>query len=148
MAIPTVTKDDLFLAILAMDTYHRGVNQGVKVSGEAVDSAAAGNEIGLARIEESTDKSLDDAIGFFAIQYSWNGKDVYAYRGTDRGFSDLSTTGDVQNGYALGVGYFAGLPVTGSAEAAFACSAASSSNSFFNVAGSLRALSCSFSTSV
>lgn len=106
MPIPSVTRDDIFLAILAMDTYHRGVHSGVGENREDGLGSAIGTQIGTANIAGY--KNLDtpddgsEAIGFVAFRYSWNGKIVYAYRGTDRGFGDFSTTGDIVNGYGVG----------------------------------------------
>jgi hypothetical protein len=77
---------DLFRAILAMDAYNRGYNPGI---------AGLGGEntgIGLATVRK--DSSIlgqtggtfnDQAASFFAQAYSWNGKTVIAYRGTDAG---------------------------------------------------------------
>lgn len=91
MSVPSVTKDDIFLAILAMDTYHRGVNSGLGETNVGL-GFALGTQIGEATIAAYENK--DASIGFVAFRYSWdvggggqNIKTVYAYRGTDRTFS-------------------------------------------------------------
>lgn len=95
-----------------MDTYHRGYNAGLKDLGET-------SSIGTASIARTTNASPEEnaaaqAVGFYAIEYNWNGKNVYAYRGTDNRFTDFSPTGDIVNGYTLS----AGLPDAAQALAA------------------------------
>lgn len=117
MPIPNVTKDDVFLAILAMDTYHRGGHAGLGENSGLLETV--GTQIGTASIARTTEsdpeeKAAAQAVGFYAIEYNWNDKNVYAYRGTDKGFKDFSSTGDIVNGYTLS----AGLPDAAQALAA------------------------------
>lgn len=78
--------NDLFLSILAMDTYNRGYNAGVKGLKDTPDTY-----IGTARIASDTTKDPDafDA-GFYAIAYEFSGQTVLAFRGTD----NYSLSGD------------------------------------------------------
>jgi hypothetical protein len=67
--------NDLFLAILALDSYNHGYNQGLKV-----DSTAIGN---ATIIDDTVNNSNYKSLGFYATVYSWNSKTVISYRGTD-----------------------------------------------------------------
>ena len=60
--------DPLFAAILAMDSYDRGVDAGLIVSGNGVGAAT--------RINVSLPDGSPDA-GFFAQAYSWNNETNY-----------------------------------------------------------------------
>jgi hypothetical protein len=72
--------DNLFLAILSMDSYNRGYNAAIKLSG---------SEIGAATIGIADNSSAAQAASFFAQAYTWNGKTVISYRGTDQPGIDL-----------------------------------------------------------
>ena len=71
---------DLFLAILALDSYNRGYNARTKLPG-------TGGLIGTASIlTDSTDQLGEvstQAAGFFALSYNWNGETIISIRGTD-----------------------------------------------------------------
>ena len=75
---------DLLTAILSMDTYHRGYNEGLMG-----DTAVTGSQIGLWTVGPSRGGEDDDFrqsardIGFFAQSYSHNGETIIGYRGTD-----------------------------------------------------------------
>ena len=69
---------DLFLAVLAMDSY----NQGYGV-GETVDNATLGT---ATRIETTQANTTEFSIGFSATSYTWGGETIIAYRGTDSKF--------------------------------------------------------------
>lgn len=103
--MPTISKDDLFRAVLAMDVYHRNYNSGIKA-----EYFSSSTQIGTATIARNSEPlgsigGIDhESIGFFAQEYTWNGKTVIAYRGTDSGFDDFSETGDVLNGYGIAAG--------------------------------------------
>ncbi len=72
---------ELMLAILSMDSYNRGYGAGIDGLG------GAGAQIGNATL--STDSTITlglpttSTAGFYAAAYSWNGKTVISYRGTD-----------------------------------------------------------------
>lgn len=85
--------NDVFMSILAMDSYNRGYSQGPIVSG---------SQVGSASLALATDPDLDlDAVSasFFAQSYTWNGSTVISYRGTN----DLIW--DPVYGWGLGLGY-------------------------------------------
>jgi hypothetical protein len=70
--------NDLMLAILAMDSYNQNYAPGLEgvdeSIGEATQETDSSEEIGLATTQ---------AAGFYAASYTWNGKTVISYRGTD-----------------------------------------------------------------
>jgi hypothetical protein len=73
------TQTDLFLAVLALDAYNRGYNQGMTFVG---DSDAPGSAIGDATIQFATDDQASRSANFYAVAYSWDGEAVISYRGT------------------------------------------------------------------
>jgi hypothetical protein len=79
---------DVMLAILAMDVYNQRSNASVKGVGQTIGSASLREDY------------LEDAsASFYAASYSWNGKTIISYRGTD----DSSWSGDIPN-WATGLG--------------------------------------------
>jgi Ca2+-binding RTX toxin-like protein len=103
-----ISNDDLFQAILSMDSYNRGYLSGlVNLSG--------GGQIGNATIGTSSSvlgTGVDQAAGFYAQKYTLaGGQIVVAYRGTDVNFSNpIGPTGsDLLNGYGVGGGSPFGL---------------------------------------
>jgi hypothetical protein len=66
---------DVFPALLALDSYNRGYHPGI--------DGLAGNSIGEATIVRTDDDPDAQDIGFYAIAYSWNGETIISYRGTD-----------------------------------------------------------------
>ena len=77
---------DVFLSILAMDSYQRGYAVGIN----GVDKDSNGDpvtRIGTANIlQDSTQYAVTangDTVGFYAAAYNWNGTTVISYRGTD-----------------------------------------------------------------
>ncbi len=93
---------ELFLSILAMDSYNRGYGAGVAGSSNAV-----GTLIGTAHIARRTEDGdiLAQQAGFYGIAYDWNGETVISFRGTDN-FSANPTQGgsDVLNGWVAALG--------------------------------------------
>lgn len=89
---------DLFMAILAMDSYNRGYNAGINLSPSAT-------HIGSARIDSSL---ADTNASFFAQAYNWNARTIISYRGTDQAFPSWQngTFGDIWNGWGVGGGSF------------------------------------------
>jgi hypothetical protein len=85
----TIT-NDLFLAILAMDSYNRGYNAGLVVPGTQIGSATLGRGTNA-----DTEPNAVTA-SFFAQSYSWNGQTVISYRGTDA-FGDVPAWGTFLN---------------------------------------------------
>jgi len=109
---------ELFLSILAMDSYNRGYESGILgLGGEnyKIGSATIGKDA-----EQLLDAGVAKAAGFYAIAYEItddsieglaNGQKVISYRGTDNpgSWSNLdpwSTTpgGDAWNGWSVGAG--------------------------------------------
>jgi fermentation-respiration switch protein FrsA (DUF1100 family) len=92
--------DDLFLAILAMDSYNRGYNSGLGNPETGLD----GGQVGGATILDQIDLPQGSrSAGFYAIVYEWNGTTVISYRGTD------SFPVDRPTGYGIGLGFPAGV---------------------------------------
>ena len=94
----TISKD-LFLAILSMDAYNRGYNEGIAGLG------GLGTQIGSATIitdSETTNSTKDaaQAASFYAVAYDVDGADidgldgttVISYRGTDEIGSEFPFT--------------------------------------------------------
>ena len=87
--------DDLFMAILAMDSYNRGYAPGLVLPASATSQignallAANSSVLGLG----SDGQPIDEAAGFFAQAYTLsNGQTVISYRGTDnRSLSNLNS---------------------------------------------------------
>lgn len=77
---------DLFAAILAMDSYNRGYNSGLAVSGSNIGNATLGNNSSV--LDQTPNEGRDQAASFFAQSYTWNGQTIISYRGTDAG-SDM-----------------------------------------------------------
>jgi hypothetical protein len=93
---------DLFMAILAMDSYNRGYDAGVNLDGRGIGTATL------------LDKNLltgSQSASFYAQAYNMaDGTTVISYRGTDQKWPDWEkwTLGDVWNGWGLGRGSPAG----------------------------------------
>ena len=96
--------DELFLAILAMDSYNRGYGAGIDELG------GIGSKLGNATISTDAGKILGadaQAAGFYAVAYKWGDTTVIAYRGTDNvtGKDPGSYGGsDLVNGWLVGAG--------------------------------------------
>lgn len=77
---------DVFLSLLAMDSYNRRYNQGLaNVPNMSSIGTAAYLKDSVAELGASSANS-----GFYAIAYNWNGEKVISYRGTDpSNFSQL-----------------------------------------------------------
>ena len=86
---------DLFLSILALDSYNHGYGVRINVPGTA-------GQLGTATFSRQSDvRANSDAVnaGFYAIAYDWNGETVISFRGTD------GLLIDALNGYGLGAGF-------------------------------------------
>jgi Lipase (class 3) len=96
---------DLFLSILALDSYNHGYNAGTKMTE---------TQIGLATTTLDTDNQAARNIGFYAIAYDWNGEKVISYRGTDNYSlsNDIGTSGtgasDITSGWSVSLGVLPG----------------------------------------
>lgn len=75
---------EVFLSILAMDSYQRGYAPGIK--GLAQISNGAAVKIGNATLITDSEAKLGpiaESNGFYASAYQWGGDTVISYRGTD-----------------------------------------------------------------
>lgn len=97
---------DLFLSILALNSYNRGYNVGVKELSDDI-----GTKIGDASIiARKGDQAAKDA-GFYATAYTWAGETIFSYRGTDNyGLSNdpVSGASDIWSGWSISQGYTEG----------------------------------------
>jgi hypothetical protein len=93
------TSRDLFLAILALDSYNRGYNPGLKGLDEA-----AGTQVGTETIVVTTEDTHAD-VAFYAAAYEWNNTTVISYRGTT--FEAGPNLKDVFYGWTLSAGFSA-----------------------------------------
>ena len=86
---------DVFRSILAMDSYNRGYDAGINLSGSSLGDAVLAKdstqEFGLPNTQ---------AASFSAQSYSWNGKTVISYRGTN----SPGMLQNVLNGWPTGLG--------------------------------------------
>ena len=73
---------DVFLSLLALDSYNRGYGQNVGGLGIELNVTKVGNATITtdSRIKLGSDA---EAAGFYAIAYTWNGQTVISYRGTN-----------------------------------------------------------------
>ena len=94
---------ELMYAILAMDSYHQGYDSTLAHGKNQIGGATKIVESSQVLVDENG-QPIDEAASFYATAYDYEGGIVISYRGTDRGFSDFSDTGDVLNGYTLGAG--------------------------------------------
>jgi hypothetical protein len=88
--------NDLFIALLAMDTYNRGYNPGLTIASSQIGLAALGFNSSI--LDQTPDQGRDVSASFFAQSYSLGGKTIIAYRGTD------SPIADAASGYGIGGG--------------------------------------------
>lgn len=96
---------DLFLAILAMDSYNRGYNAGIKSPDAAPNEGLTGSQIGFATLRTDAQPQA----------YTLNGETIISYRGTDV-FNPAVLNGDVWTGWTIGAG-FSGASQAGLARA-------------------------------
>lgn len=112
MAHQKISKD-LFLAVLAMDSYNRGYNAGIADGEGAIDAEGndtdglgeAGQKVGAATVKATELPAGAQSAGFYALAYDIGadgpeglaGKTVISFRGTD---SSL----DKSTGWIVGAG--------------------------------------------
>jgi hypothetical protein len=103
--VDTPTPKDLFLAILAMDSYNRGYDAGIKMpAGTLLGSATIIKDSSILR--ENGERS-DIPTGFYAIAYELaSGERIIAFRGTDKLPANPfgSGSGSDFGAYGLGIG--------------------------------------------
>lgn len=102
-----VMNRDVFLSILAMDSYNRGY-------GANVGGLSQSGGIGTATIGINADDpaGVAQSAGFYAIAYNWNGQKVISYRGTNfeinwsiSDFLNSPAVRDAWNGWSVGGGF-------------------------------------------
>ncbi|QWG21942.1 hypothetical protein KMZ93_18370 [Bradyrhizobium sediminis] len=78
---------DLFSAILSMDSYNRGYNSGIALTGTTIGKASIAQTSSI--LLDDSGQSLDLPAGFYAIAYNTSavsgfsaGEKTIAYRGT------------------------------------------------------------------
>lgn len=75
---------DVFLWLLALDSYNRGYGQNVRLYDD--QSPIGQNELGLrignAVISSQNISEAARAAGFYAIAYNWNGETIISLSGT------------------------------------------------------------------
>ena len=100
---------DVFLSLLALDSYNRGY-------GQNIGGLSASGSIGDATIVTDALIKLDEqkvlSAGFYAIAYEWNGETVISIRGTNFEFAESVEDAlnspivlDVWNGWTVGGGF-------------------------------------------
>jgi hypothetical protein len=73
--------NNLFSAILAMDSYNRSYSQGLVVTGTQLGNAVLSFD--SSELKDANQQRLDAPVSFFAQAYVWQGQTVISYRGTD-----------------------------------------------------------------
>ena len=100
---------EVFLSLLALDSYNREYGANVEI---------AGSSLGSARILDREAFGIDDnvyaawqAADFYGVAYEWNGQTVISYRGTNFEFASAAEFinsplyNDVFGGWILGGGF-------------------------------------------
>jgi len=82
------TQQDLFLAILALDSYNRGYERGMDLP--------ANSQSGDATVVLQADSDANQAAGFFALAYAWEARLLFLIGEQGSGGTNL---GDVRNGW-------------------------------------------------
>jgi hypothetical protein len=72
---------DVFISLLALDSYNRGYGQKVNTDGNSIGSAQIINRLTVGVDAEKY--SSWQSAGFYAIAYEWNGETIISYRGTN-----------------------------------------------------------------
>ena len=86
--------DDVFRAILALDSYNRGYDAEVDISA----LGGSTTQLGTATLGDQKGDAEAQAASFFAQSYTYNGETIISYRGTDALL-------DVVTGAGLGLGF-------------------------------------------
>ncbi len=101
----TISTATVLKAVLSMDAYNRGYNQGLILGGTKIGSATIVNDSGSLK---ENDVRIDQPNGFYAIAYQMaDGSNVISYRGTDAFVTwpwDDKSGSDIWNGWGVGRG--------------------------------------------
>ncbi|QYU68928.1 hypothetical protein J4558_01960 [Leptolyngbya sp. 15MV] len=92
---------ELFLSLLALDSYNREYDANLPVNGDRIGNARVLDREAFS--VDETQYAVWQAAGFYAIAYEWNGETVISYRGTDN--PSLWPNSDIWNGWTLGGGF-------------------------------------------
>ena len=92
---------ELFLSILAMDSYNRGYDAGITgLSDNSNGTVAIGGATISGNVQDFDLPGDPQGAGFYAIAYDWNGETVISYRGTND-YLSWSTANDAFSGWAV-----------------------------------------------
>ena len=96
-----MASNELMMALLSLDAYNRSTSL------QAGDVAlyglgGVGATLGGATVEYVQNEA---AASFVAVNYSWNGKTVLAFRGTDNLDASNILSSDIWNGWTIGAGW-------------------------------------------
>lgn len=92
---------NVFLSLLALDSYNRDYNVGLELNGDELGNAQVIDVINV--IGQS--KYLEwQAAGFYASAYNWNGETIISFRGTDN-IEIFAQASDLWRGWAIGGGF-------------------------------------------
>ncbi len=90
----------IFNAILSMDSYNRGYNASIDLSGVG---SQIGNAVFFTDSTKTPTTSAGQAVGFYASAYNYNGSTIISYRGTDSPAQYVGN--DVITGWIGGAGF-------------------------------------------
>ncbi len=104
---------DVFLSILALDSYNRGYEPGLDLG---TSSDASGTQIGNATISKNKGDADARDASFYAIAYNWEGETIISYRGSDYHdgwweqfpFVNIPTSTDFWDGWSATAGWTSG----------------------------------------
>lgn len=83
---------DLFLSIMAMDSYNRGYDRGLAGLSDAGWLGKAKVTFDSLVLGGTSDNRVDASAGFYAIAYNWGGQKIISYRGTGASLRPLEPT--------------------------------------------------------
>lgn len=108
--------DELFMSILAMDSYNRGYNFGIGgangLSELSDGTVGIGNATVSFNIEDAGLEDLAEPQSFYAIAYEYDGQTIISYRGNDvQPGLFPPRLGDATTGWPIGAGIIEGTQV-------------------------------------
>ncbi len=74
--------NNLMQAILAMDVYNQGYGDHLEHGETQIGLATVGQDSLILNADPNDPNRIDQAAGFYAAAYNWNGTTVISYRGT------------------------------------------------------------------
>ena len=92
--------EEMFHAILSMDSYNRGIGADIFIESEQIGDATVYKDTG-----DFVSIAAESVLqGFYAISYDYNGSKIVSYRGTDDPIGGYIWDGDIWNGWLVGGG--------------------------------------------